>query len=150
MRFRKLRIAWSVVWGLATVLLIVLWVRSLWEIDIYGNQLSDVNGFTLLSRNGAVYCAIGRSMMDLEITWRFISAWIDVAAARTVAVAQWERDAINLEIARQRNYQLQLNGEDELLWETGSHNPEWDLIRKDEVDRLNARLKRVDNFLSAH
>ena len=115
MRFRKLRIAWSVVWGLATVLLIVLWVRSLWEIDIYGNQLSDVNGFTLLSRNGAIYCAIGRSMMDLEITWRFISAWIDVDAARTVAVAQWERDAINLEIARQRNIEVQLNGEDEQL-----------------------------------
>jgi len=28
MRFRKLRIAWSVVWGLAAVLLIALWVRS--------------------------------------------------------------------------------------------------------------------------
>lgn len=28
MRFRKQRIAWSVLWGLAAVLLIVLWVRS--------------------------------------------------------------------------------------------------------------------------
>src|SRR3954466_10399403 len=28
MRFRKLRIAWSAGWGLACVLLIVLWVRS--------------------------------------------------------------------------------------------------------------------------
>jgi hypothetical protein len=28
MRFRKLRIAWSVAWGFAAVLLIVLWVRS--------------------------------------------------------------------------------------------------------------------------
>jgi hypothetical protein len=28
MRFRKLRIAWSVFWGLAAVLLIALWVRS--------------------------------------------------------------------------------------------------------------------------
>src|ERR1044072_1880010 len=28
MTFRKLRIAWSVWWGLACVLLIVLWVRS--------------------------------------------------------------------------------------------------------------------------
>src|SRR6476619_5839896 len=33
MRFRKLRIAWSVVWGLACVLLIVLWVRSYWLTD---------------------------------------------------------------------------------------------------------------------
>jgi hypothetical protein len=28
MRFRKLRIAWSVFWGVACVLLVVLWVRS--------------------------------------------------------------------------------------------------------------------------
>jgi hypothetical protein len=28
MRFRKLRIAWSVAWGVVAVLLIVLWVRS--------------------------------------------------------------------------------------------------------------------------
>jgi hypothetical protein len=28
MRFRKLRIAWSVAWGIACVLLLVLWVRS--------------------------------------------------------------------------------------------------------------------------
>ena len=67
-----------------------------------------------------------------------------------VAMAQWERDAINLEIARQHNMMLQLNGEDEQLWVTGSHNPEWDLIRRDEIDRLNARLKKVDNFLSSH
>jgi hypothetical protein len=33
MKFRKLRIAWSVGWGLASVLLIVLWVRSYWLRD---------------------------------------------------------------------------------------------------------------------
>src|SRR6185295_19427494 len=33
MRFRKLRIAWSVFWGAACVLLIVLWVRSYWWFD---------------------------------------------------------------------------------------------------------------------
>jgi hypothetical protein len=42
MRYRKLRIAWSVFWGFACVLLIVLWVRSyfsfsLWE---YGSRTS--------------------------------------------------------------------------------------------------------------
>jgi hypothetical protein len=35
MRFRKLRIAWSVVWGLAAALLIVLWVRSYSWFDLY-------------------------------------------------------------------------------------------------------------------
>jgi hypothetical protein len=34
MRFRKLRIAWSVGWGLLAVLLVLLWVRSFWHIDI--------------------------------------------------------------------------------------------------------------------
>jgi hypothetical protein len=33
MRYRKLQIAWSVVWGLAAVLLIALWVRSYWWWD---------------------------------------------------------------------------------------------------------------------
>jgi hypothetical protein len=30
MRFRKLRIAWSVCWGILAVLLVALWVRSYW------------------------------------------------------------------------------------------------------------------------
>jgi hypothetical protein len=34
MRFRKLRIAWSVGWGIVAVLLCVLWVRSYWRQDI--------------------------------------------------------------------------------------------------------------------
>src|SRR5436190_2849170 len=32
-RFRKLRVAWSVIWGGAAVLLIVLWLRSYWWIS---------------------------------------------------------------------------------------------------------------------
>ncbi len=32
-RFRKLRIAWSVFWCAAAVLLIVFWVRSYWQTD---------------------------------------------------------------------------------------------------------------------
>jgi hypothetical protein len=34
MRFRKLRIAWSVVWTLVCALLTVLWVRSYWVHDV--------------------------------------------------------------------------------------------------------------------
>ena len=33
MTYRKLRIAWSVFWSVAAVLLIVLWVRSYWWVD---------------------------------------------------------------------------------------------------------------------
>ena len=40
MRFRKLRIAWSVGLGIACVLLIVLWVRSYWQYDWLGGLLA--------------------------------------------------------------------------------------------------------------
>jgi hypothetical protein len=48
MRYRKLRIAWSVVWGVVAVLLICLWGRSYWWIDsaqisITKSQLLIVN-----------------------------------------------------------------------------------------------------------
>jgi hypothetical protein len=42
MRFRKLRIPWSVAWGIACVLLVVLWVRSYWWSDIT-NRKSVIN-----------------------------------------------------------------------------------------------------------
>jgi hypothetical protein len=38
MKFRKLRIAWSVFWGVACILLIVLWVRSYYAEDILNAQ----------------------------------------------------------------------------------------------------------------
>ena len=34
MKHRKLRIAWSVVWGIAAALLVALWVRSYWWADL--------------------------------------------------------------------------------------------------------------------
>jgi hypothetical protein len=40
MKYRKLRIAWSVAWGLLCPLLIVLWVRSYWRSDIAISSLS--------------------------------------------------------------------------------------------------------------
>ena len=33
MKYRKLRIAWSVAWGVACLLLIALWVRSYWWVE---------------------------------------------------------------------------------------------------------------------
>jgi hypothetical protein len=48
MRFRKLRIAWSVVWGIPTVFLFLLWVRSyLWmdrALNLWGHDLASVHG----------------------------------------------------------------------------------------------------------
>lgn len=44
MRFRKLRIAWSLVWGAAAVLLCVLWVRSYWVWDLWDNGIRPPTG----------------------------------------------------------------------------------------------------------
>jgi hypothetical protein len=48
MKYRKLRIAWSVVWGLATVLLIVLWVRSYYRVE---SLISPIGRSRFLSFN---------------------------------------------------------------------------------------------------
>jgi hypothetical protein len=51
MRFRKLRIAWSVFWGLACVLLIALWVRSYsWYDFTQSGGITSANGKLHLGR----------------------------------------------------------------------------------------------------
>jgi hypothetical protein len=42
MRFRKLRIAWSVWWGIVAVLLIVLWAKSEWCADCIDHTKNGV------------------------------------------------------------------------------------------------------------
>jgi hypothetical protein len=39
MNFRNLRIAWSVFWGMVAILLIMLWVRSYWRLEILEKQI---------------------------------------------------------------------------------------------------------------
>src|SRR4051812_22856785 len=52
MRFRKLRIAWSVGWGLAAVLLTVLWMRSYWWCDDVIGPLDNTRSFCVWSDQG--------------------------------------------------------------------------------------------------
>jgi hypothetical protein len=57
MRLRKLRIAWSVGWGIACVLLIVLWVRSYWVIEAVGHGTrtpSETAWISLQSNHGTL------------------------------------------------------------------------------------------------
>jgi hypothetical protein len=54
MKFRKLRIAWSVFCGIACVLLIVLWVRSYWRAELVA-RLNDRWALTLGSNHGIIY-----------------------------------------------------------------------------------------------
>jgi hypothetical protein len=71
MRFRKLRIAWSVVCGIVCVLLIVLWVRSFTSEEwLQGHLIGDQN-FVLTSVTGHVnlstmYMAHGRLIWTIR------------------------------------------------------------------------------------
>jgi hypothetical protein len=58
MRFRKLRIAWSVGWGIACVLLVVLWVRSYWWCDQICKDISP-----------ALYTLCYSTEGEIELYW---------------------------------------------------------------------------------
>jgi hypothetical protein len=58
MRFRKLRIAWSVGWGVVALLLCVLWVRSYSGLEAHVFRLSQNLRVALVSEVGEVGIAI--------------------------------------------------------------------------------------------
>ena len=65
-KFRKLRIAWSVGWGLVAVLLCVLWVRSYWWVEVYNS--TDCERAKL---NQLLPC---RRWMQLVVQWHSTTA----------------------------------------------------------------------------
>src|SRR5712671_2831573 len=58
MRFRKLRIAWSVACGIACVLLIVLWVRSYWWFDSAVGPISGTRFLVVSSGYGRLHARL--------------------------------------------------------------------------------------------
>jgi hypothetical protein len=70
MRFRKLRIAWSVVWGVVAVLLCVLWVRSYWRVD-YIEKETSVIGWNAGSVRGEIaFSSWHTSSLDIP-NWKY-------------------------------------------------------------------------------
>ena len=57
MRLRKLRIAWSVGWGVLAALLMLLWVRSYWFTDLISRIDGRRIATTIGSQYGAIYFA---------------------------------------------------------------------------------------------
>ncbi len=55
MKHRKLRIAWSVMWGIAALLLIAMWVRSSWFVDIVFVPIIPKNHFFVESYRGRAH-----------------------------------------------------------------------------------------------
>jgi hypothetical protein len=76
MKHRKLRIVWSVAWGVVAVLLCVLWFRSygrvegLWIVrDVNGNN----GGLSLSSKAGHVMCAVEVNPLFVWGEWQIES-----------------------------------------------------------------------------
>jgi hypothetical protein len=59
MRFRKLLIAWSVLWGFAALLLILLWVRSYMRVDKIWRPTTTKNSWVVWTFRGRVLARIG-------------------------------------------------------------------------------------------
>src|SRR6476620_3101502 len=76
MRFLKLRIAWSVVCGIACVLLIVSWVRSYitWNDEI-SYVISSSRGWHLASSEGGVSFCTAKHSIANPGAWRMYTAW---------------------------------------------------------------------------
>jgi hypothetical protein len=74
MRFRKLRIAWLVMWGVATVLLIVLWMRSYRHEDYFYWHIAPSRTLLIGSTRGR----LGGDMAHFEVArsrFRFLEKW---------------------------------------------------------------------------
>jgi hypothetical protein len=89
MGIRKLRIACSVVWGLAAVLLIVLWVRSYWivnEIHIPGCE----SFFGLLGQGRAgIYWSHNQGIDQVWSSSVLVPFWLMVTVTALFAGVPW-------------------------------------------------------------
>jgi hypothetical protein len=74
-RFRKLRIAWSIGWGLLATLLCVLWVRSYRTLDNVAGHLPGVNAVSCTSAYGRV--AVGVVNQAAPWKWNMHSNVLD-------------------------------------------------------------------------
>jgi hypothetical protein len=80
MKHRKLRIAWSVAWGIVVVLLIALWVRSYWIADIVYYRPTTTTMFGTYSNAGVVFFYDGSASLTLmgdppSIGWTLTRSW---------------------------------------------------------------------------
>jgi hypothetical protein len=57
MKYGKLRIAWTVTWGVVALFVVFLWWRSYWTLDLISQVDSSHIQTTVGSQNGAVYLA---------------------------------------------------------------------------------------------
>jgi hypothetical protein len=78
MKHRKLRIAWSVAWGIVAVLLVGLWVQSYWWWDAVNSPTSREHHFVYESLRGKLELAIMPHSNEIRRdTWVFVHESLD-------------------------------------------------------------------------
>jgi hypothetical protein len=78
MKHHNLRIAWSVLWGIAAVLLAVLWVRSYWWHDAFWLTDSNYRATGVSSSAGAVAVETVRLAPRVNaVGWHFTTGPVD-------------------------------------------------------------------------
>jgi hypothetical protein len=70
MKLHKLRIAWSLAWGIAAVLLVALWVRSYDTKDMIAGHISPTCGVCIYSVEGWLDCSSSR-IRPYAPAWRW-------------------------------------------------------------------------------
>jgi hypothetical protein len=111
MKYRKLRITWSITWGLMAVLLCVLWVRSYWWVDtiqiscgsyrtLHIVSIPSRLGFLLLTMQSDRYSFYHQGVDDWrtvraraeplpELPSQLIGGWINYRGTRGVLIPFW-------------------------------------------------------------
>jgi hypothetical protein len=94
MRFRKLRIAWSVAWGIACVLLIVLWVRSLNRIDCLTWHYNNAEALLVRTNPGIVTVATfvdrpAPSSVVRQVGRAWMTGWFESMMIRGGKMSWW-------------------------------------------------------------
>ena len=85
-RFGKLRIAWSVAWGVVAVLLVVLWVRSYWWLDMANSPTSGSHFFLYESICGKLNIGVTPSQNVIRQNfWVFTHEPLEKVAPPTFA-----------------------------------------------------------------
>jgi len=87
MIFRKLRVAWSVVWGIACVLFVMWWVRSYWRLDVI-TRITASGSTTVRADSGLVTL----TQMGSVRFFTDSATWAHVVDNASLGIQFWQFD----------------------------------------------------------
>lgn len=98
MKYRKLRIAWSVAWGILCLILILAWLRNFWSADAAWMPLPGNGQLTVVSTDGQFVTSItnygsrhyGRAIPNTPAVWGWQSFEPSKHSTMTVLVP-WKK-----------------------------------------------------------